>query len=648
MYSTRGISVLLFVLFYLYILLLVDTRLVYEELRPVFYFGSDFFKPFLDYPGGLVKYISALLETLYWYPWLGALIITTVTLLTCASARWLLKGVCGRDVHPWIYLIPALLVLVILGGYTRHTPASLGILAALIFANIYFRIPLSKFVWRLPVFLIHYAIVYYIAAGGCVLFALLCAIFELLKRRRIVLGVICLLCGPLLPYAVARYSFYIEPAESFALLLPPYRGSLPTIATLFQVPMIYHFLLAIFFPVAAIVVAFRAQFAFLWAKIVRRLARIFWPSDQEAPAAQASRPQRPAGWTIVSLPLFIVIAVLLGFVSFDGGHKQWLVIQKHVADRNWQQVLAASRRLPTYKYDIFVMHDVNRALFYTGKLPEAMLAHPIFYSSASLLLTAPEVARFDLAGSKSAEIFFELGHVNIAEHTFHTALEEFGARPTFLKHLARINILKGHDEAARTYLGMLRKNPVYRSWATQYLGWLEDGQVFEKDPFLQQVKDRMIGTDYAYVTDVLRYRFKDLLKQLLRSNKHNRMAFEYLMGISILQKNSDEIANNISRLSDFEYKRIPRHYEEAILVCRDQLKNRKIDLGGRHISQATQKRYFDFVRIMNRAMRNKMAARGVLAKRHGDSYFFYNMYGRSGSATLVSFPPIESLTGATK
>jgi len=89
-------SLLFFVLFYLYLWLEVDTRLIYHGAGvitnfPSFYRGWAFFQTFTSYPGGPVEYLSALLSQLFYYSWLGALVVTIQAWLICLCIGYLLR-----------------------------------------------------------------------------------------------------------------------------------------------------------------------------------------------------------------------------------------------------------------------------------------------------------------------------------------------------------------------------------------------------------------------------------------------------------------------------------------------------------------------------------------------------------------------------
>ena len=85
---------------------------------------------------------------------------------------------------------------------------------------------------------------------------------------------------------------------------------------------------------------------------------------------------------------------------------------------------------------------------------------------------------------------------------------------------------------------------------------------------------------------------------------------------------------NIGRLDDFGYPDIPRHYEEALLIC--AAAGTRLDLHGRRISAASVERFAGFNRALARYKSGEAAARKAVARDYGDTYFFYYAFGASG------------------
>jgi hypothetical protein len=119
-------------------------------------------------------------------------------------------------------------------------------------------------------------------------------------------------------------------------------------------------------------------------------------------------------------------------------------------------------------------------------------------------------------------------------------------------------------------------------------------------------------------------RIKPSLFGLLREvseEQNNQMAFEYLMSMNLLSSRCDGIVKNLHRLKDFDYRQIPKLYEEAVLVY-EFTKKIKVPLHGYQISEATRQR-FKSINEADAVYGNKELAMKELSKRYDDSFVLY-------------------------
>ena len=101
------------------------------------------------------------------------------------------------------------------------------------------------------------------------------------------------------------------------------------------------------------------------------------------------------------------------------------------------------------------------------------------------------------------------------------------------------------------------------------------------------------------------------------------MAFEYFMAYCLLEGKLSQFMNHLHLMKYFNYPKMPRHFEEAILVF--------VRLAGREdvglkVSEETMRKFADFNRIFEKYDRNKMQARAELEKKYKDTYWFYAFY----------------------
>jgi hypothetical protein len=103
------------------------------------------------------------------------------------------------------------------------------------------------------------------------------------------------------------------------------------------------------------------------------------------------------------------------------------------------------------------------------------------------------------------------------------------------------------------------------------------------------------------------------------------MAFEYFMAYCLLEGQVGRFVEHLQQLNDFDYPKIPRHFEEAMLIYGQLTGGREIVLPGKTISEQTIRKFEDFNKIMAKHNKDKKAARSELTK-YRDTYWFYGLY----------------------
>ncbi|MHC4159000.1 MAG: DUF6057 family protein [Planctomycetota bacterium] len=598
-------SLIFFILFYLYLCFKVDPRLIYHgggviTNFPVFYRTWNFFSQFTSYPGGLVEYLSDLLSQFSYYPWAGALVITMVAWLISVCMDIFIKTI---NAHPsrWLRFIPPILILITYNRYTYHFTTTMALLAALFFTCLYLKLTRTSKPGSLIVYLVLSVILYYIAGGAYLLFAILCAIYELLFTRRWQLVPIYILSALVIPYIGGVFIFGISAVEAFTELLPVSPKILTYEARKRVIEIVY--ILYLLLPLTALVFG-------LWRISTEKKIKEKPPSRIFSWYTSTPMPK----W-FIELCLLLVFTGSVVLLSHDNKLKTTLEVEYYALHEMWPEVLDAFHRHPD---NLYIVHTVNRALYHTGRLGYDMFSYP--QHPDTLFITSKIHVK---AFWRRSHIYIDLGVMNLGEGALAESMVELGERPMILKRLALINMVKGNIGTAKTYLGALGKTLFHTELANNYLNLLETDPNLSTDKEIQRLRQLMMEAEYGFTT----YVPEKILLELLQKNRQNRMAFEYLMAWYMLTKQLDKFVQNLDRLDDFDYPDIPRHYQEAILIY-EVFTNKKIDLKGRQISNRTLRRARTFGNIVNRfSNANRMPAARATAGDFGDTYFFYFNFG---------------------
>jgi hypothetical protein len=615
-----GISLLFFALYYLYLWLVVDLRLIYHsgaEIMnfPVFYRGWMFFQKFTSYPGGIVEYVASFLSQLFYIGWAGALVATVLAWSICVCSDSIIRMIAAPRLR-WVCFIPPIFFLVLYIFYIHHLVITVALLAALLFANLYLRITPENRRYGLIVFVVLSVILYYIAGGAYLVFALLCAIYELFFARRRQIGLLYLLLAAVIPYAEGALFLGVSINEAFSNLLPfswkiLFSGFPPK-------ALIILYILYLFLPLTVLGWG-------LWVVFVGSSAR---QSDQPGTSdGDSSEVKKTTGEeesargilsTVIESRFLFVVIFFAALLTYDNPFKAIFAVDYYGYEKKWPEVLSTVRGHPDSNVAAYA---ANRALYHTGRLGYDMFRYP--QNPDALFLTTE---RYILTHWLRFDTYIELGQINLAEHELMKALEAYGERPAFLKRLALINMVKGENGMARVFLGALSRTLFDAGWARSCLEKIERDPNLSTETEVQYLRSVMPKIDrYGDISRTNANMYLDLLD----SNRHNQMAFEYLMAYYLLTKQLDKFVQQIGRLNDFNYPEIPRCYEEAILVYTSGTQ-KSVELHGRQISPESRQRIKGFEEVFGRYMGNKETAFNELAKEYGDSYLFYYIYGRSG------------------
>jgi hypothetical protein len=377
------------------------------------------------------------------------------------------------------------------------------------------------------------------------------------------------------------------------------------------------------------------------------------PAGREAAAgrrrgrrARATAGPPPTPWVrrpLVQASLQLLIALsaagAVARVSFHDETKLSIQTTWFFDNAKWTAFLDTARRARIAKHApvngdsgrAFFIHDVNRALYHSGRLPYDMFAYG--QDLEGLLLLTHMYKHYHnqfepRLYKRLADTAYRLGWVNDAEHRAHEMLQKIGDRPWVLQLLAKVNMVKRQPEAARRFLGYLssrRSSLGAAAWAREWLARMDADPLLADDEGIRRARSNMLTEDFCGPVRSLEH---DLLA-LLKVNRRNRMAFEYLMALYLLAGQVDKVAENIGRLDDFDYPGLPRHYEEALAmhVVRRVAQGDKVKLpASRPIRQET----FARLREVNRRLvaaaeagRSMAEVVRALEPEFGDSYFFY-------------------------
>jgi len=315
------------------------------------------------------------------------------------------------------------------------------------------------------------------------------------------------------------------------------------------------------------------------------------------------------GWNVPTLALAGAAAVVV-LLTRSPARRDILRADYLSRHGMWEQLLDLGRRSP-YRYT--VCYAVDRALCRLDRLGDEMFHFP--QQPVALLLTdrtaEPVWQKFDTC--------MDLGLINQAENALLMSTEIYGDRPLLLHRLATIHRIKGNPETARVFLEALAKVPFWRATARRDLARLKEDPGSSGDEQIQQWRRVMLKADSV--------RNVDVLGQLLAEDPSNRAAYQYAVAFSLLSKDLDGFMRMFVTYHQRNFSRIPRHFEEALLVFRT-LRKQPLDVPGQTISAEAKTRFQEFMQAFQQPGREKIATRLAIREKFGATYYYYYFLGR--------------------
>ena len=637
LFPTRVVLFTAFFAWYLYAM--VDVRLTFQVRGKLFLWNLHYFTDFLGYPGSLLEWADSLLVQLCHYGWPGVIALAAIMWLLLVSTIGLMNTL-GRATVGGTWVIPGIGLMALYGQYNVHTSAIVGMALAMTAANGWCRVPVRQLWFRLVLFVVVSAVLYYVAGGAYYCFAACCLVHEAFVKKRRLETEFLLLVAVGVKFAVDVVLDYFNPASRYFQM--PSINSYKTAILDWRVILLY-----LYFPMCALFIVFRQSVG----DSMKRLLHRFIKSNGKKNSKERCKgknheksvvSERTFMWKnvfgryrwIAGTFFVMSLAATVGYYSVDRDLKAYLEIDYCAEHEMWNDVLAKARNLPPRLYQAYVNHDVNLALYHTGRLPYDMFS----YIQANMPLFYLDQIPIQSLYRKPCDLLLALGRVNEAELV---ALELQQINPTSgtLKRLALVKMIKHQPAAASVFLNVLRDDLTWDHWAEAYLQRLATDPDLASDEEIQQKRRLMISEDDVYLVVTNNSRgelsvdYRVMLLNLLKNNGKNRMAFEYLMVIDLLTRDVESVVESFAYLDNFSYSAIPPIYEEAALIysinhpVEFKTNGSEVSFRGRRISEASLTRYRRFKEIVAPYGGPNESAKSAVARELGDSYFFYYSYG---------------------
>ena len=240
--------------------------------------------------------------------------------------------------------------------------------------------------------------------------------------------------------------------------------------------------------------------------------------------------------------LFLLVAIVMStFVWKNANFKAEKVMQYDFMARHqqWNRILETINvEKPNNQIGVTVQ---NLALAMRGML----LEHLSDYHQNGIAGLLPDVKEDATSPLPTAEAFYYLGMINVAQRTVFEAQEailDFQKSGRCYKRLAQTNLINGNYEVARKYLTALQKTLFYRGWANETLPLLGNEKAIAAHPEYGHLRQCAYNEDFYFSDHVT----PEMLESLYFRNTDNRLAYQYLLAYCMLTGDRERFNHIIS------------------------------------------------------------------------------------------------------
>jgi len=532
-------------------------HLNYQEQYQLFLFSSDYFFQYMAKPGGFSDYIGNFFTQFFFYSWIGAIIIATLLTLLQRAIWFISRKLGAKQLFAPITFIPSLLYWGLLCDENYLFGGVVVMLLVAIFICIYTLLKSSG----VRIFFVFVAIplLYWLAGGAFLLLPLFAILLEVIRKKIKMIYLVLFALG-------SSALSVMLPILSKTYLLQYPLGQAWIGANFFRFPVTIPIsigfigLIIVFIPITLRFLPFR----------MKRNRKVL---------------------------IYIVQLLVLLFGGFlfirevaDREKEEVMAYDFNVRMRKWDRVIAlADKKSPSSPLSVTCL---NLALAKEGLLGERMFNY--YQNGIGGLL--PDFTRDFTIPMIAGEVYYHLGFINTAQRYAFEAME---ALPDYQKsargvmRLAETNLINGNYAVAAKYLHLLQKTFYYRGWATKALVTMGDEKLIDQHPEWGMLRRIRTKEDFLFSEGE-----KDMmLGVLFRQNQTNRMAYEYLMAYTLLNKDLTHFMQYIPLGRTLNYKAIPTSYQEALVYVWEKTNNDPAKEIPFPVTQLTMQRMKAFERV---------------------------------------------------
>lgn len=508
------------------------SMLSYHEQYQFFLFTTNYFVELVSRPSGFVEYASRFFIQLYYYQWVGALLLAFfLVVLQRMTWRIMTFFTLNDGLHHYWYgfsFIPS----IVYWSFLCDENFMLGGLISLLFivAFSWFCLSISNTAKRFIVSLFSIPVLFYLSGNAFWMPFILVLIQEAFYHKKglswkKILSWTIVGCFFSITIVLISYN-YLTQYSIWRLIVGLSSFRSINLAPFYQIIGFVSVLLPILF------------YATL-------------PNIKNSKTVYVG--------VMTSTLLIIFGGYLLVKNAFDKEMNEYMAYDYHVRHQEWNEIIQLSNnKIPVTPYSVAYL---NLAMGKTGQMGSRMFHY--FQNGTRGLI--PDFTKHYVGALVSSEIYYHLGLVNIGQAHAFEAMESNPNHQKSVRVIQRLvetNMINRQYKVAKKYINLLRQTMFYKHWANEALACIEDSIRFNTHQEWVYLRNVRTTNDFVYSPQE-----KDMMLGLLYEHDYrNKMAFEYLMAYCLLNKDLPHFVKYFSVGRNLNYAEIPIHFQEALTM----------------------------------------------------------------------------------
>lgn len=561
----------------------IQPELYFHFQQPPFLLTTSFFYSYLSYPGGFSYYLADFLSHLFYFKFLGVLIVFALGLLIYLLTYYSIQV----KARLFLAIIPVAMFFALLCNvyFPFSTVISFIITLSLILLTQKFS---KNIALAFSLIIAGFLATYYLAGIGYTYVYAISSILILLSnkvlKKRFLAGIILVFIIPVLLYLMSNYIFLLSPSDK-------YWAFFRKVALFMTYTPVRFYYLFVFFPLILIAVDILAE----WKKSHWTL--IYLNKVKILPVAS------------IFVAIFISVSLYFPY-KWDLTKKRNFVLCDYYNEQGeWDKTIEIGKQ--STDYDYLTNLNFSRAIFNSGHSLNELFSYPQIVGKDGI---HPDYSYSGEIVFLSQDAYYDLGLISESRHWAYESFIGFPYNTRALKTLVKIHFINRQFDAAANCLDILEKGLISDGFIKKYKPYLTDTNLVNNDPELIEKRKNM-PTGFE-ISESLELK----LNILLAKDSSNKKALEYLLAFYMLDSQLDKFMSLINYASQY-YNQWPINIQEAIVVY-GAVRGKKVvkEYG---INQNTFERFKYFSLTLRNCGKDSDLAKDMLYDDFKNSYFYF-------------------------